>query len=147
MIIMIFAMDEANAIGIDHHMPWHVPQDLQLFKKATMHQHVLMGRITYDHLPVPLKGRIMHIASRSSKEGYISDIPSFLKQFDHDILFVAGGGQIYEICYPYCDELWISHIKGIHQGDTYFTLPYQKDFICIEEVVYEQFIFRKWKRR
>lgn len=144
MIIMILAMDEHQLIGKNHKMPWYLPQDLQLFKKATLHQHVLMGRITYENLPKPLLDRHMHIASH--KEGYINDIASFVQSFHNKTLFVAGGAQIYQACYPYADELWISHVKGIYDGDTYFTLPYTKDFYCIEEIEYEQFVFRKWKR-
>jgi dihydrofolate reductase len=146
MIIMIFAMDDAGVIGKNQVMPWHIPEDLHLFKNATMHHHVLMGRITYENLPVPLKGRIMHIASNQAKEGYINDIEAFISQFKEETLFVAGGGQIYQKCYPLCDELWISHVHGVHEGDTYFNLPYQQDFECIEEVEYNQFTFRKWRR-
>ena len=147
MIIMILAMDEANVIGLNHRMPWHIPQDLQLFKQCTLHHHVLMGRVTYENLGVELPGRIMHVASTQQNKGYVNDIPAFLKSFEQDTLFVAGGGQIYTKCYPMCDEIWISHIKGVHQGDTYFELPYQNDFICYEEVEYSQFTFRKWKRK
>ena len=147
MIIMILAMDEDNVIGLNHRMPWHIPGDLKLFKQCTLHHHVLMGRVTYDNLGKTLPDRIMHIASHQKGEAYVSDIDKFIQQFKHEILFVAGGGQIYEKCYPLCDELWISHVKGVHQGDTYFKLPYQNDFICYEEVEYPQFIFRKWKRK
>lgn len=146
MIVMILAMDEANVIGLNHRMPWHVPVDLKLFKEATMYHHVLMGRITYENLGVVLEGRKMHIASRQVQEGYVNDIESFISQFRDETLFVAGGGQIYEKCYPLCDELWISHIHGVHEGDTYFKLPYQDDFECIYEKEYDAFIFRKWKR-
>lgn len=147
MIIAIVAMDQNHAIGRNHVMPWHIKEELQLFKANTMGHHLLMGRVTYENLPGPLPGRILHIASRQKKEGYIQDIDAFLQTFQEKRLFIAGGAEIYERSYPYCNELWISHIKAEYDADTYFTLPFEKDFECYETVEYEAFVFCKWRRR
>lgn len=38
-------------IGHDGAIPWHVPEDMAFFRKATMGKPVVMGRLTWDSLP------------------------------------------------------------------------------------------------
>lgn len=60
-IYAIVAHDLEYGIGMkDGRIPWHIPEDLQRFKKLTMGATVIMGRKTYDSLPPkvrPLPGR------------------------------------------------------------------------------------------
>ena len=57
---MIWAQGHGRAIGRDGDIPWHVPEDLALFKRVTMGHPVIMGRTTWESLPTqfrPLPGR------------------------------------------------------------------------------------------
>ncbi|MEH6817348.1 MAG: dihydrofolate reductase, partial [Pseudoalteromonas distincta] len=45
-ISMIAAMANNRVIGLDNKMPWHLPADLQHFKKVTTGKPVIMGRKT-----------------------------------------------------------------------------------------------------
>lgn len=56
----IVAYDDARGIGRDGTIPWHEPEDLRFFSRATRGGVVVYGRRTYDSLPPayrPLPGR------------------------------------------------------------------------------------------
>ena len=50
-----------------------------------------------------------------------------LKNVDFD-LFVVGGRTIYKLAYEYADRLYISLIKGHHEGNVYFPITDFSDF-------------------
>ena len=55
---LIVAMDSNNGIGKNGCIPWHVPEDLVHFKQYTNGKTVVMGRKTWESLPVkPLPNR------------------------------------------------------------------------------------------
>ena len=37
-------------IGADNRIPWHLPAELQLFKRITMGHHIIMGRRTFESI-------------------------------------------------------------------------------------------------
>ena len=47
-LVAIWAEDENRLIGSNQKMPWHLPKELQHFKKTTMGEAILMGRVTFD---------------------------------------------------------------------------------------------------
>lgn len=55
----VWAQDSRRVIGINHTIPWHLPEDLTHFKKLT-HQHVIvMGTRTYQSLPTRTYGSVV----------------------------------------------------------------------------------------
>ena len=59
MISLVVARAAGGAIGRDGDIPWFVPEDLAAFQRETRGGAVIMGRKTWDSLPVkPLKGRL-----------------------------------------------------------------------------------------
>lgn len=142
MINMIWAMDENNLIGKGNLIPWHIKEDLIYYKEKTKGKTVLMGDQTYFSLkgyyktkPLPYgKCYIATIDKNLKIENPLEDIEiiydleSFLKNFDkEEELFVVGGATIYKISLPYANRLYISFIKGEHEGDKYFPkIDYEK---------------------
>ena len=59
MNIVIVAIDtKSGIIGVNNTLPWHIPKDLALFKALTINTPIIMGRRTWDSLPVkPLPSR------------------------------------------------------------------------------------------
>jgi dihydrofolate reductase len=52
-LIVIVAYEVKDGlIGVDGSIPWHLPEDLAFFKTMTLAKTVVMGRGTYDSLPV-----------------------------------------------------------------------------------------------
>lgn len=129
MINLIWAMDEDNLIGKDNKIPWHIKEDLLYYKSKTKGQTVVMGDVTYFSLkgyykdkPLPY-GKI-YVATLDPnlvvEDGIIiHDLISFLENCDED-LFVVGGLSIYKLALKYADRLYISFIKGHHEGNVYF---------------------------
>ena len=62
---IIVAMTRDRVIGKDNQMPWHLPEDLKLFKKLTSGNTVIMGRRTYQSIGKPLPNRNNIVVSRS----------------------------------------------------------------------------------
>lgn len=145
MINMIWAMDENNLIGNGNQIPWHIKEDLIYYKSKTEGQTVLMGDTTYYSLrgyyktkPLPYgKIYVATIDKNLKIEGIdnvemVYDLVDFLKNVKEDI-FVVGGATIYKISLPYADQLYISFVKGHHEGDRYFpTIDYSKYNLIFE---------------
>jgi len=136
---IIVAMSENRVIGKDGRIPWHISEDLKWFKKTTMGNVVLMGRKTFESIGKPLPGRTNVVLSRSvfNVPGIITvkSIEEALEKFDGQNIFICGGAQVYSIALPLCSELFVTHIKGIFDGDSFFP-SFENDFVE-KEVIQE----------
>ncbi len=52
MLTLIVARARNNAIGRDGTMPWNAPEDLVMFQRETNGGALIMGRRTWESLPV-----------------------------------------------------------------------------------------------
>ncbi len=156
MISLIVAFDEHQLIGADNKMPWHYKEDLQYFKRTTLHHDVLMGRKTFESIlgynNQPLKDRQSIVLSRTQTfENYdvdvIEDLTGYLTDYPvNQELFVIGGASIYEQALPVADRLYITHIPGIHEGDTYFPTYDKAAFTCIKKTELNGLVFAVYER-
>ncbi len=150
MISIVAAMDLDNVIGYQHTMPWHCIEDLQHFRKLTLHQHILMGRITYEHLPKHLDQRVLHIATRkplqNEKVILCNDAEKEIRKWKdcRETLYVCGGAQIYEQALPYADELWLTTILAHHKGDTWFPKADVSKFTLVSEYIKKECVIRHY---
>ncbi|GAA0412222.1 type 3 dihydrofolate reductase [Cocleimonas flava] len=123
---MIVAMAHNRVIGLDNKMPWHLPADLQWFKKTTLGSPIIMGRKTYDSIGRPLPGRLNIILSRNTQleiEGCtvvntLSDALDAAKGADE--VFITGGAHLYEKFLQDADCLYLTMIDADLEGDTFF---------------------------
>lgn len=126
MISLIVAHDKNRVIGYENDMPWHLPGDLQYFKKMTMGKPVLMGRKTFESIGRPLPGRRNIVITRNAHytaEG-IETAPGLEAALalvrDVEEVMVIGGEQIFTQALPLADKLYITLIDYEFVGDTYF---------------------------
>lgn len=120
-ITMIAAADEAWGIGRAGDLPWRCPEDLRHFRKRTMDGRLLMGRTTFEGLPVKLDGRTIHVVSSTSEHGFTSidrAIATLGRAANSEIL-VAGGGRLYAAAMPYCTHAEVTRIAGVHECDAF----------------------------
>ncbi len=131
---MIAAMGQNRVIGLDNKMPWHLPADLQWFKKTTLGSPIIMGRKTYDSIGRPLPGRLNIILSRNADLGIegctvvnsLSDALDVAKTSGKDTgkdveeVFITGGAHLYEKFLPEADYLYLTLIDEKFEGDTFF---------------------------
>mgnify|MGYP002828539511 CR=1 FL=1 len=73
MIKAIMATDDKGGVSKGKSMPWQKnSNDLQWFKKNTLNQVVVMGRLTWEDpfMPTPLKSRINVLVTRKNPSLY-----------------------------------------------------------------------------
>ncbi|HIP81470.1 MAG TPA: type 3 dihydrofolate reductase [Leucothrix mucor] len=135
---MIAAMAQDRVIGKDNKMPWHLPADLQHFKKTTMNSPIIMGRKTYDSIGRPLPGRLNIVLSRDAKleiEGCsVANTPEEALKLcaDAEEVFITGGAYLYEHFLEQADRLYLTLIDASFDADTYFPDYTQLDWKEVE---------------
>ena len=157
-IHLIWAQDINGGIGKEGKLPWHISEDLQNFKKLTLDSIIIMGRKTWESLPIrPLSKRRNIVLSRKEVpdiEYYTSIKECIEKLNDDDIekLFVIGGSTVYRNFIHRADELHITKVDEMIDGiDTYFPvtmLEIKNEFEKINETkLSNKAIYTQWIRK
>jgi dihydrofolate reductase len=128
-INVIVAMTKSRVIGKDGALPWHLSEDLKLFKAHTTGNIVIMGRKTFDSIGRPLPNRRNIVVSKSIREDEKVRGVEYFPDLDHAVasaqegdgrIFIIGGASIYHQMIEKADRLYISMVDGEFEGDTYF---------------------------
>jgi len=125
---IIVAASENNVIGINNHLPWHLPIDMKYFKDTTMGKPIVMGRKSFEELGRVLPGRpnIMITRQADYKAEGLYVVPSLeagiekAKTFGTEEIFITGGGEIFKMALPIIDRLYLTRVHAEVTGDTYF---------------------------
>jgi len=139
---MIAAMANNRIIGHENKMPWHLPADLQHFKKVTMSKPVVMGRKTFESIGRPLPGRRNIIITRntaySSPGIEVVDSPEAALSLllGEQEVMIIGGGNVYLQFLEKADTLYLTFINLEVNGDTQF--PDYEKVATWQQVSYEQ---------
>ena len=154
MLSFSVSFDQNKGIGLKGQLPWHLKEDLALFKKNTLYKNILMGQTTYVNLPRKLTNRTIHVVSNDPyyndpEVDIIRDLEAFCRTHEHDETeyVICGGASIYRQAYPYCHKAYISFVKGEHEVDTFFSGFSFENWIIRKEVEYDQFIYRELVRK
>jgi dihydrofolate reductase len=133
----IAAMSLNRVIGSQGRIPWHLPEDLQFFKRTTLGHVVLMGRKTYESLGRPLPGRENWVVSSTLIPGVrvIRDLCEIAEPGGGRELFLIGGAQLYAKLLPRCSHLFLTLVRREVAGDTFFP-PFENAFRR-EEVIFD----------
>lgn len=156
MISFSVALDPEKGIGYEGKLPWHITEELQVFKRNTLDKKIIMGQTTFDNLPGNLPGR--HIIVVSIDHNYstnnenvevLYDLLQFLMahQNDEEEYIVCGGASIYKQAYPFASKAYVSFIKKVYPKDTYFSVFNLDDWHIEKEVDHEEFIERELIRK
>ena len=157
-IHMIWAQDTNNAIGKDGILPWHFSEDLKNFKKLTTGHTIIMGRKTWDSLPIkPLPDR-RNIIISSSKQGDVESYTSIEEcieslRDDKEVsdVYIIGGMSVYKFFYEHANTLHITFIdKSYPDTDTFFPISLSQiksDFnLESRDDINEELSFTVWTR-
>ena len=122
---MVWAQAADGVIGADGALPWHLPEDLRLFRALTLGSTVVMGRRTWESLPPrfrPLPGRRNVVLSSTLDPGdadvHVTRSVDEVLALDED-LWVIGGGAVYAAFLPYAAEVVITEVDAQVPGDTW----------------------------
>jgi dihydrofolate reductase len=127
-MIGIAAVAANGIIGTGNDIPWRIPADWRRFKSLTMGQVLIMGRKTFDSIGRALPGRITFVITRDRMwraEG-VRAVPSLADAFDQalqldpQIIFVAGGGEIYRAAWDRLTGLEITEVDQKPDGEVTF---------------------------
>ncbi|WP_461257829.1 dihydrofolate reductase [Treponema sp. R80B11-R83G3] len=129
-IIIIAAMAENRVIGKDNAMPWVIKEDMARFKKLTKGWPCVMGRKTWESLPVkPLPERLNVIVSRTMTADTplhkdVKIFPSLSAGVEncsgYEKIFIIGGETVYRQALKLADKIELTVIHKQYDGDAFF---------------------------
>lgn len=130
-------MAENRVIGVNNHLPWHIPEDLKRFKKITSGHPIIMGRKTFESIGRPLPNRTNLVITRNA--GYRAEGIVPCSSFEDalqwaarspgaDEVFVIGGGEIFREVLPRVDCIYLTIVNWPFEGDVFFPEFPEKDF-------------------
>ncbi len=124
-LTIIAAMGRNRAIGRDGRMPWHLPGELQHFKRTTMGKPIVMGRKTWESIGRALPGRQNLVVTRNVK--YRADGAEVAAGLDEaieaargDEVMIIGGGELYRQALPFADRMILTLVDADPPADTWF---------------------------
>ena len=147
----ILALAKNRVIGKNGGLPWSsIKEDFKWFKEFTTGKKLIVGKNTFDTLPL-LKNREILVLTRrveelnhienqylinnnglSGKIIDVRDVMIFELKNNPDII-VAGGAKTYVRLLPYITEFYVTHVNGSYDGDT-FMPPFEDLFTKFELV-------------
>ena len=125
---LIYARAANGVIGKDNALPWHLPEDMAHFKRMTTGCPVVMGRKTWDSLPLkfrPLPGRRNIVVTRQADwqaDGAerAAGLPEAMALCaDAAEVWVIGGAQIYAEAAPLARRAVVTEIDRDFDGDAH----------------------------
>jgi dihydrofolate reductase len=128
-ISIIVAIAKNFAIGKDNKLLWHISADMKRFKKLTEGHQVIMGKLTYESLPVrPLPNRQNIIISDNLQDSFEGCITVHSIQeavelcSEEEESFIIGGGSIYRQFLPLSNKLYLTIVDKDFDADTFLKI-------------------------
>lgn len=124
-ISLIWAQSATGVIGTHGTLPWHLPEDLQLFKRLTMGTTVVMGRATWESLPAsvrPLPGRRNIVVTGNTRwTGTGAEVAHSLDEALSGAgdVWVIGGASVYAATIDRADRLVVTELEQPFDGDAF----------------------------
>ena len=122
---LIWAQAANGVIGNRGSIPWHLPEDLALFRRLTTGTTVLMGRRTWDSLPVrfrPLPQRRNLVLT--GQPGWSAEGAEVVHSLDEvpdgaEPVWVIGGADVYALALPRAGRAVVTEIDHAYEGDRF----------------------------
>ena len=133
-ITLVVARAENGVIGKDGKLPWHIPADLQFFKRMTLGKPIVMGRKTFQSIGRPLPRRTNIVVTRDvqwTADGVTvaQDLATaFALAYEDahrtgaDEIAVIGGADIYRQTLNRADRIYLTEVHRAYDGDTVLDL-------------------------
>lgn len=136
-IALVVARGRNGVIGVGGDLPWKLRSDLQRFKAVTLGKPCIMGRSTWESLPLkPLPGRLNLILTRDQSYqesgkargaivcGSLDEALDIAREtaVDDDVheVCVIGGTAVFEAVLPRAKRLYITEVDAAPDGDAWF---------------------------
>ena len=136
-IALVVARGSNGVIGKDNGLPWRIRSDLQRFKAVTIGKPCIMGRKTWESLPLrPLPGRLnlvltkdesYHESEKAKGCVVVTSLDEALSMAreqaaDDEVneVCIIGGAAIFEAALPRAKRLYITEVDAAPDGDVLF---------------------------
>ena len=132
-LALVVARARNGVIGRDGDLPWRLRSDLQRFKAVTMGKPCIMGRKTWESLPLkPLPGRLNLVLSKDeSFEAKGAVVCTTLDEAVEiareqamddgvDEVCVIGGAGLFAAAMPRARRLYLTEVEAEPEGDVRF---------------------------
>ena len=147
---LVVACDPSGGIGVNGTLPWKtLKKDLERFKSLTINHPVVMGKRTWDSLPIkPLPGRLNIVVTQQRLLNY----PEVLTTETLDLLnvfpesWIIGGATLINSCWDRITEIHLSRTFAKYDCDTYIDLVKLNDFTMISIERCEDHTYEIWKK-
>jgi dihydrofolate reductase len=131
-VALVVAADEADGIGRDGRLPWHLPGDLAFFKRVTMGCPLVMGRKTHESIGRALPGRRNIVVTRdrdyrpctgAETAGSLEDALELARsggpEAVPEAVMVIGGAEIFAAALPQARRLYLTRVHATVACDTF----------------------------
>jgi len=148
---LIIACDPNGGIGYENKLPWSkIEGDLPRFKALTTGKKIVMGRNTYESLPIkPLPNRINIVVSSKLIEGVLT-IPniSILDSINLKDAWMIGGAKLVNTNWWCIDEIHLTKTFTEYTCDSFIDLLYLEKLFKLETVEgFNDHVYQIWKRK
>jgi len=156
------AADDKGGVSKNGSMPWPKnSSDLQWFKKHTLNNVVIMGRLTWidPFLPTPLQKRINVLATNQSHNTYLgvdefisgdlmANVKDLSKKYKEKDIYIIGGPKILDQLFESIEEFYLTRIYGNFECDKSIDFEKITQSMTINEKIEndETCHFEIWKR-
>jgi len=146
---LIVASTKTGGIGYKNSLPCkNIKGDLPRFKKLTGNFPVIMGRNTWESLPVkPLPNRNnIVVTSKPFKHENVTCVDC-LHNYP-DFYWLIGGAKIISTHWCYINEVHLTLVKKDYKCDTFIDLNVlYNDFVMVSEEKFEDHDYQIWRRK
>lgn len=153
----ILAHDDKYGIGKNNDLPWQRnAADMKWFRECTIGHVVVMGRKTWESIgSKPLSKRVNVVVSTQTLDGpdqvisgdIATSIRTLTEQYSGLKVWIIGGAKLYKQMLPMCDNIYLTHIPGDYNCDTFVPMnEYLTDHVKLANKKQDGLTFSIWRR-
>jgi dihydrofolate reductase len=148
---LIIACDPKGGIGYENKLPWsHIEGDLPRFKALTTGKTIVMGRNTYESLPIrPLPNRLNVVISSKEIEG-VRTLPNISIRDNISLkeAWMIGGAKLINTNWWCINEIHLTKTFTEYTCDSFINLLYLEKLFKLESVEgFNDHVYQIWKRK
>ena len=132
-LALVVARARNGVIGKDGGLPWRLRSDLQRFKAVTLGKPCIMGRRTWESLPLkPLPGRLNLVLSKDESfeargalvcttlDEAVEIARETAEEDGVDEVCIIGGTALFAMALPRAKRLYLTEVDAEPEGDATF---------------------------
>jgi dihydrofolate reductase len=148
---LIIACDPKGGIGYENKLPWSkIEGDLPRFKELTTGKTIVMGRNTYESLPIrPLPNRWNVVVTSKEIEG-VRTLPNISIRDNISLkeAWMIGGAKLINTNWWCIDEIHLTKTFTEYTCDSFINLLYLEKIFKLESSQdFNDHVYQIWKRK